>query len=89
MTVFVISYDLRQPGRDYEKLFEKIKSLGTWWHCQTSTWMVVSDLTALQIATALWAVMDQNDRLLVNPVAPGSAWAGFDEDCVAWIKHNL
>ncbi|WP_082549026.1 SinR family protein [Rhizobacter sp. Root404] len=89
MTVYVISYDLNRPGQNYPELFEAIKACGSWWHCLTSTWMVSSSMSALDIATKLWAVMDANDKLLVNPVAKGSSWAGFTGDCESWIKNNL
>lgn len=89
MAAYVISYDLNSPGQRYTQLTEKIKSLGSWWHCLDSTWMVSTDLTALEVANQVWSVMDPNDKLLVTPIAPGSAWAGFSGDCLTWIKNNL
>lgn len=89
MTVYVITYDLNQPGQDYKDLHESIKDCGVWWHCLDSTWMISSKMTAIDIANKLWAKMDQNDRLLVTPVASGSASAGFTGDCESWIKSNL
>jgi hypothetical protein len=90
VTVYVISYDLNSPGQNYDDLHEAIKNVGaTWWHCLTSTWMVVSDKPAIDIANVLWKHMDANDHLLINPVAPGSAWAGFTDNCEDWIKRNL
>lgn len=89
MTVYLISYDLNRPGQNYPALFDAIKACGNWWHCLTSTWMVSSGMSALEIANKVWAAMDANDKLLVNPVAPGSAWAGFSGDCESWIKSNL
>jgi hypothetical protein len=90
MSVYVISYDLNRPGQNYDDLFDAIKASGTdWWHCLTSTWLLVSNQSALQVANALWAHMDRNDKLLVNPITHGSAYAGFDGDCLAWIQRNL
>lgn len=89
MTVYVVSYDLNRPGQDYQDLHEAIKACGSWWHCLDSTWMVSSQMAAIDIANRLWPTMDQNDKLLVTPVAPGSAWAGFSDECELWIKNNL
>ena len=90
MAVYVISYDLNQPGQNYAALHEAIKNVGTtWWHCLTSTWMVVSSKSALEVANALWPHMDGNDKLLVNPIATGSSWAGFEKNCEDWIKQHL
>lgn len=89
MTVYVISYDLNRPGQDYGDLHDSIKAFGNYWHCLDSTWMVSSNMSAIDIAKKLWAQMDTNDKLLVTPVAPGSAWSGFTGDCETWIKKNL
>lgn len=90
MSVFCISYDLNKAGQDYESLYKAIKDVSDdWWHCLDSTWLVVTDKTALQVATAMWTVMDQNDRLLVTAVGKDSAWAGFDKQCEDWLKKNL
>lgn len=90
MAVYVISYDLNRPGQNYNDLFEAIKNVGSdWWHCLTSTWLVVSNKSAYQIAQAIGAHMDANDKLLVNPVVNGSAWAGFGGDCESWLQRNL
>jgi hypothetical protein len=32
MSALLISYDLRKPGQNHDKLYEKIKELGAWWH---------------------------------------------------------
>lgn len=35
--IYAINYDLKRPGQNYEKLYEAIKSCGTWWHYLGST----------------------------------------------------
>lgn len=46
----LISYDLKQPGRNYDDLYEAIKTLGDWWHCLESVWIVKSPKSPLEIA---------------------------------------
>lgn len=90
MTVYAISYDLNRPGQAYDELYKAIKSVGSdWWHHLDSTWLVVTDKTALQVANALWAKMDQSDKLLVTPVGSSSAFAGFDAKGTDWLNRNL
>lgn len=89
MIIHVISYDLNRPDQDYKSLHEAIKECGNWWHCLDSTWMVSSNMAAIDIANKLWPQMDQNDKLIVTPVASGTSWAGFTGDCDSWIKKNL
>uniref|UniRef100_UPI003FD8692B hypothetical protein n=1 Tax=Desulfovibrio sp. TaxID=885 RepID=UPI003FD8692B len=37
---YLISYDLNAPGKNYDQLYDAIKSLGGWWHHLDSTWIV-------------------------------------------------
>jgi len=48
---YLIGYDLNRPrGKDaYPDLIEAIKGLDNWWHYLDLTWIVKSDLTAVQI----------------------------------------
>lgn len=89
MGVFAVSYDLSSPSRNYDNLYEALQSCGDWCHCLDSTWLVSSNLTAIDIANRLWRVLDSDDSLLVTPVASGSAWAGFTGECGAWLRANL
>ena len=41
--IVLITYDLKQPGRNYTPLYETIKSLGEWQHPLESTWFVQID----------------------------------------------
>ena len=49
MKSYLIGYDLNKTGQDYKTLIEQIKELGSWWHHLDSTWIIKSDLTAVQI----------------------------------------
>jgi hypothetical protein len=65
MTNLFISYDLMTPGKDYSRVHNAIKSLGTWEQLQFSLFYVHSPHTKEQAAGIVWAVMDSNDRLCV------------------------
>ena len=54
MATLMVGYDLNTPGKDYEKLIEYMKSFGTWWHHLDSTWLVVAEMTPVQLR-ASWA----------------------------------
>lgn len=32
MTTYIVSYDLKAPGKDYAELIDYLKSLDNWWH---------------------------------------------------------
>lgn len=87
--IYHISYDLNRPGKDYTKLHEGIKKLGSWCHPVDSTWYVESSNSASQIRDYLKALMDPSDALVVTTaIAPG-AWFGLDDDVTSWLKDHL
>lgn len=90
MPVYMIGYDLNKAGKNYDDLHEAIQSLGSWWHCLDSTWLVVHSGAAIDIARSLVAHIDDDDTLLVSKIdGSDTAWAGFSEECVAWLNNNL
>ena len=88
MATHIISYDLRKPGQNYDALYERIKTYDNWAHIAKSTWAVVTAKTAEQVRDNLFAVMDDNDRLVV--VKSGGAGAWHNVICSnQWLKDNL
>lgn len=74
MSSKIIVYDLRAPGRNYDTLYEVIKSYGVWAHITESTWFIKTDATCSQVRDKLLAVMDANDRLFVGELTGSAAW---------------
>lgn len=76
--VYVLSYDLHAPGRDYKRLFEAITSPSVSSksvRMLESLWLISSSLTAKEIIAALSEHVDANDSLFVAPLAH-EEWAG-------------
>jgi len=89
MTIYVVDIH-PSKGETYENLINAIKALGAWWHCLDSTWLVISNLTAVQIRDTIWQHMKSDDQLLVVAYAPpNSAWVGFNDECAKWLKNNM
>lgn len=84
--VYCISYDLRKSGRNYESLYEAIKSYGTWWHQTGSVWFVVSSDTAANIRDRLNEQIDSNDKLFVIALQKRWAGVGFSQREYEWLK---
>lgn len=94
MASFLIGFDLNKEGPRYAErnkaLSDKIRELfPTFWHHLDSTWIVVSDWTAVQIRDALSPLLDKNDELLVARLNGEGAWRGFNDSGSAWLKTNL
>lgn len=46
---YIISYDLCQLGRDYNRLYQTLKSFPNWGRLTESTWAIVSERDTVQI----------------------------------------
>lgn len=88
MPCYVISYDLRQPGRNYEPLYDAIKAYGTWAKINESFWAVVTNQSATQVRDYLLRYLDSNDRIFVLKSGTEAAWR--HQICEnSWLKENL
>ena len=89
MNNLFISYDLNQPGQNYERVIEAIKALGNWAKVQKSFWYVRSSLTASQALDRLKLVIDKNDSIIVvdatNNVA---AWYGVSHEVGEYMRKQ-
>lgn len=85
---YIIMYDLRKPGRDYNSLYNAIKSYMIWGKITESTWAVVSDSNSSSIRDYLIKYIDTNDRLMVIQSGKHAAWTNSlaSND---WLKQNL
>jgi hypothetical protein len=85
---FIISYDLCQPGQDYDALYKALKSFPTWGKLTESTWAVTSNQNVIEIRDYLNQFIDKNDRLIIILSGRTAAWTNViaPND---WIKNNI
>jgi hypothetical protein len=87
MTCYIISYDLRKQ-RNYDELYEAIKSYELWAHITESTWAVVTDKSAVQVRNHLNSSIDSDDRVFIVKSGTEAAWRNVI--CKSqWLKDNL
>lgn len=92
MATHLIGYDIHPSrGETYDELIAAIKALGAWWHHLDSTWLVISNLTAVQIRDRLKAHLPYKDDQLLTITVSGdaAAWLGFADSGSKWLKDNL
>jgi hypothetical protein len=91
MATYVVGYDLHpSKGETYDELFKAIKNVGSnWWHHLDSTWVVVSEKSAVEIRDELKSHMLADDQLMVVCSSGAGAWFGFNENGSSWLKTNL
>ena len=85
---YIIIYDLRAPGRDYNSLYEAIKAYGTWGKISESAWAIVTTEDSVTVRDYLLRYMDSNDRLMVIKSGQEAAW----KNAIAkndWLQLNL
>lgn len=88
MSSKLVIYDLCAPGRNYDKLYESIKSYPKWAHITESTWFIKTDESCSSIRNKLMNCLDKNDRLFVAELTGEAAWNNIlcsNE----YLKNNL
>lgn len=88
MAVYVVSYDLQKPGKDYKGLSEELQRSPSWWHYLESTWLISTREDANQLYNRLREHLDVNDSILVVQAGTGvQGW--LPKDAWTWIQQNL
>lgn len=91
MASYIVTYDLRQPKRDYEKLKQRIKGIsGTWAFITESFYIVVSSqMNSKQIRDDLAQAIDDDDMLFVAKLSGEGAWRKLSDEKTNWLKAHL
>jgi len=87
--VYIITYDLSNPGRNYEALLKLIKSYPAWARLGGSSYLVLTEQSTVQIRDYLTPALDTNDSLFVGLMSNVAAWRGLGDEVSNWIKDNL
>lgn len=84
--MYLINYDLKKPGQNYDDLIDAIKSYGKWAKISRSCWAVKTNKTAAQIRDHLEQYIDSSDVLFVCHF---SEWASYNlsKEVTDWLKN--
>lgn len=88
MTSKIIEYDLKKPGKNYDAVYEIIKSYPVWAHITKSTWFVKTSDTCVQIRDKITKEIDSNDTVFVATLKGEAAWKNVICDS-EYLKENL
>jgi hypothetical protein len=83
-----VSYDLRNPGRDYGELY---RYLNQFEHCHPleSLWLIDTAEAPSEVRDQIADIIDTNDGVLVIDVTGrASAWQKLNDACGDWIKAH-
>lgn len=90
MKIYSISYDLRQPGRNYSNLYDRIKLLDS--SCQhplESNWFIRSNESAEKIYDFLRPYIDDNDLLFVTEINSQNKQGWMVRTFWNWINQSM
>jgi hypothetical protein len=89
MRSYLISYDLKQPVRDYPRISKAIMAYGYYCKVLESTWIIRTQQTAAQVRDNLQRHVDANDRIAV--VGLTGEWASYNlpADAASWLSQQL
>jgi hypothetical protein len=89
MRTIQVNYDLRKPGRNYEPVYDYLKSFSAYSHPLESLWLVRTWKSASPVRDELKQHVDRNDQVLVFDVT-GDSWASnFDTPAIQWLHGHM
>lgn len=89
MNTIQINYDLQAPGRNYQPVYDYIKSSGVYAKPLESLWLMRTTKSAGQVRNDLKQLVDSNDKVLTFNVT-GDAWASnFRDSHIDWMDNNM
>lgn len=88
--VYLVTYDLRVPGRNYQLLYDAFKQATTWWHYLESTWILVSPEELSVWQERIRNVIDANDSFLILELKTGTEHGGWlPQKAWDWLNQQL
>ena len=84
IVVYMISYDLKAPGRNYDDLYKEIKSFGDYVKCLESQWFVDTNKNESEIFVKLQTKIDASDSLFVLRLIKGYRGV-INKPAVDWL----
>lgn len=87
MTTFMVSYDLKKPGKDYPKLWEELERLKAH-RTLESFWLVSASNTAKEVHDHLKGFVDQNDSMWVLELTKSHHFSNARAGTNDWLKTN-
>jgi hypothetical protein len=85
MAVLLVTYDLKQPGRDYQPVYDYLKKF-TYCKGLESVWLLDTTTSTSTVRDGLRSLTDSNDVVLV--VRLTQDWASYNYYCADWLNNS-
>ncbi|MGE5525930.1 MAG: hypothetical protein ACM3SS_19615 [Rhodospirillaceae bacterium] len=83
MAVILVTYDLKQPGRNYQPVWDYLKRF-TYCKGLESVWLLDTTMSPEAVRDDLRGLVDPNDRIFA--VRLFRDWASFNYGCADWLN---
>ena len=89
MSLFSISYDLKDTTKDYTSFFNEVRCLGNFIQVLSNLYMIDTDnqSNTSDIYNRLKPELGQSDHILVCQITPTDLSGFLSSDSVEWIKQ--
>ena len=84
MAVILVTYDLRQPGRNYQPVYDYLKRF-TYCKGMESVWLLDTSTSTTQIRDDLQRLIDANDRVFAVRIT--REWGSVNYQCGDWLNE--
>jgi hypothetical protein len=85
MSIILVTYDLKQPGRNYQPVYDFLKRF-TYCKGMESVWLLDTTQSCESIRDGLKAVVDGND--IVFAVRLQREWNSWNYTCADWLNKS-
>lgn len=84
MAVVLVTYDLKAPGRNYQPVYDYLKTF-TWCKDLESVWLLDTTTSTQTIRDELQKRVDGNDKVFV--VRLTQTWNSLNFGCAEWLNR--
>ena len=84
--ILIVTYDLRNPGKDYDKVAKILTSAGSSRRIQGSVWLLDTQFEPSVWSERLEKVGDSNDTFFVAKLAYDCSWLNMSTEHVQWLR---
>lgn len=85
MARLIVSYDLSKPEKDYERLFQYLRSF-SWVKPLKSFWVLETEKSASQVRDEIKIYVDLDDKVFIADI--GFYWASWNlpREVINWLN---
>ncbi len=85
MAILLVTYDLKQPGRNYQPVYDYLKQYN---YCKSmeSVWLLDTSRSTAIVRDHLRSIVDRSDVVFVTRLAR-SDWAAYGFGCDDWLSR--